>query len=73
MKAQNDLVAVENKRESVSARIALDAERAWFDRLLADKHYLGAGQPGGGLLAADCRGGWEAGRFAWFGGRPVTH
>lgn len=50
MKAQNDLVAVENKRESVSARIALDAERAWFDRLLADKHYLGAGQPVGDYL-----------------------
>lgn len=50
MKAQNDLVAVENKRESVSVRIALDAERAWFDRLLADKHYLGAGQPVGDYL-----------------------
>lgn len=47
MKAQNDLV---NKRECVSVRIALDAERAWFDGLLADKHYLGAGQPVGDYL-----------------------
>jgi len=47
MKAQNDLV---NKRESVRVRIAADTEKAWFDGLLADKHYLGAGQPVGDYL-----------------------
>lgn len=50
MKAQNSLVSVENKRESVSVRIALDRERAWFDELLAQKHYLGAGKPVGDYL-----------------------
>jgi hypothetical protein len=44
MKAQNDLVVVENKRESVNVRVASDAELTWFDGLLADKHYLGAGR-----------------------------
>ncbi len=50
MKAQNDLVIVENKRDSVGVRIARDAEVAWFDGLLADKHYLGAGRPVGDYL-----------------------
>jgi hypothetical protein len=31
-------------------RIALDTEVAWFDGLLADKHYLGAGRPVGDYL-----------------------
>lgn len=50
MKAQNGSVTVENKRESVNVRIPLDTERAWFDGRLADKHYLGAGQPVGDYL-----------------------
>lgn len=50
MKAQNSLVAVENKRESVRVRIALDTEEDWFDGLLAQKHYLGAGKPVGDYL-----------------------
>ena len=50
MKAQNDLVAVENKHDSVSVRIPLDREVGWFDGLLADKHYLGAGRPVGDYL-----------------------
>lgn len=50
MKAQNGSVAVENKRESVSVRISLDTERAWFDGLLTDKHYLGAGKSVGDYL-----------------------
>lgn len=50
MKAPNGAVAVENKRESVSVRIPLDTERAWFDGLLAEKHYLGAGPPVGDYL-----------------------
>ena len=50
MKAQNDLVVLENKRESVNVRVASDAELAWFDGLLADKHYLGAGRAVGDYL-----------------------
>ena len=50
MKAQNDLVVLENKRDWVSARMASDTELAWFDGLLADKHYLGAGRPVGDYL-----------------------
>src|SRR3974377_2269009 len=47
MKAQDDLVALENQRDSVSVRNPLDTEVEWFDGLLADKHYLGAGRPVG--------------------------
>lgn len=50
MKAQNDLVVFENKRESVNVRMASDTELAWFDGLLADKHYLGAGRSVGDYL-----------------------
>jgi hypothetical protein len=50
MKAQNDWVGLENKRESVNVRIASDTELAWFDGLLADKHYLGAGRAVGDYL-----------------------
>jgi len=50
MKAQNDLVVVENRREPVDVRVAADTELAWFDGLLADKHYLGAGRPVGDYL-----------------------
>jgi hypothetical protein len=50
MKSQNDLVAVENKRDSVTVRIPLDTEVAWFDGLLTDQHYLGAGRPVGDYL-----------------------
>jgi len=50
MKAQNDLVALENKRDWVSVRSPLDTEVEWFDGLLADKHYLGAGRPVGDYL-----------------------
>jgi len=50
MKAQNDLMMLENKRGSVNVRIASDAEWAWFDGLLADKHYLGAGRAVGDYL-----------------------
>ena len=50
MKAQNSSVTVENKRGSVCVRIALDTERVWFDGLLAEKHYLGAGQSVGDYL-----------------------
>lgn len=50
MKAQNGLVAVENKHSPVHARVPCDAELPWFDGLLADKHYLGAGRPVGDYL-----------------------
>ena len=50
MKTQINFVTVEKKREPVSVRVPLDTERAWFDGLLAEKHYLGAGQPVGDYL-----------------------
>jgi hypothetical protein len=50
MKAQTELVVVENKRDWVNVRIASDTELAWFDGLLADKHYLGAGRSVGDYL-----------------------
>jgi hypothetical protein len=50
MKAQTDLMVGENRCEPVRARVASDAELAWFDGLLADKHYLGAGRPVGDYL-----------------------
>jgi hypothetical protein len=50
MKAQNQPVALESKCDSVGVRIPLDPEVAWFDGLLADKHYLGAGRPVGDYL-----------------------
>jgi len=50
MKAQNELVVLENKHETVNVRIAAHTELAWFDGLLADKHYLGAGRPVGDYL-----------------------
>src|SRR5579859_3512713 len=50
MKAQNDLVVLENKHDCVSVRVPPDTQLAWFDGLLADKHYLGAGRPVGDYL-----------------------
>lgn len=50
MKAQDRLVAVESNDGLVSVRIVLDSEVEWFDGLLEDKHYLGAGQPVGDYL-----------------------
>jgi Druantia protein DruA/DDE_Tnp_1-associated len=43
-------MAPESKCESVGVRSPLDTEVAWFDGLLADKHYLGAGRPVGDYL-----------------------
>jgi len=50
MKAQNDLVGVKNKLDGVSVRIPPDTQLAWFDGLLADQHYLGAGRAVGDYL-----------------------
>src|SRR3974377_1328465 len=50
MKAEDELGALENQRDSVSVRNPLDSEVEWFDGLLADNHYLGAGRPVGDYL-----------------------
>jgi hypothetical protein len=50
MKAHTELVTFENKRGSVNARLAANSEFGWFDGLLADKHYLGAGRAVGDYL-----------------------
>jgi hypothetical protein len=50
MKAPNDLAVLEHQRPFVNVRVAADTELAWFDGLLADKHYLGAGRPVGDYL-----------------------
>src|SRR3974390_186274 len=50
MKAKNELVVLENRHETVNVRMAADTELAWFDGLLADKHYLGAGRAVGDYL-----------------------
>ncbi len=50
MKAQTKLVASQEQSGSVQARVAAESELAWFDGLLADKHYLGAGRAVGDYL-----------------------
>lgn len=50
MKAQTKLVASQEQSGSVRARVAAESELAWFDGLLADKHYLGAGRAVGDYL-----------------------
>src|SRR3569832_1357025 len=50
MKAQTKLVASQERSDSVQARVAAEIEWAWFDGLLADKHYLGAGRAVGDYL-----------------------
>lgn len=50
MKAQNRPVTVQSQRDSVRVRVALETETEWFDGLLANKHYLGAGRPVGDYL-----------------------
>ncbi len=50
MKAQTQSVACQSKSDSVRVRVALDGEVGWFDGLLADKHYLGAGRAVGDYL-----------------------
>ena len=49
MKAHYELV-VESKHDVVSVRIAVEREIGWFEGVLADKHYLGAGRPVGDYL-----------------------
>jgi hypothetical protein len=50
MKAQTGLVDDGSKRDSINVRIPVESEVAWFDGLLADQHYLGAGRPVGDYL-----------------------
>ena len=50
MKVQNAAVASQNIAGSIEARVVAEPEVAWFDGLLADKHYLGAGRSVGDYL-----------------------
>src|SRR4051794_15012851 len=50
MNTQNHLVIVESEPNPASVRLPADTEVSWFDGLLADKHYLGAGRPVGDYL-----------------------
>ncbi len=50
MKAQNKLVVSERHLDSIKARLVEDSQVEWFDGVLADKHYLGAGRAVGDYL-----------------------
>src|SRR5579864_1960935 len=50
MKAQVLCVPLNGCNKSVSVRVPSEQESGWFDGLLADKHYLGAGRPVGDYL-----------------------
>jgi hypothetical protein len=50
MKIQSGLVVSDGARCSIAIRIPLAGEVPWFDGLLADHHYLGAGRPVGDYL-----------------------
>lgn len=50
MKAQNETVGSEKHCELIKVRVVEKAEVDWFDGLLKDRHYLGAGRPVGDYL-----------------------
>jgi hypothetical protein len=50
MKAQIEAVKSQPRSGSVQARVAQRSEWGWFDGLLADRHYLGAGRAVGDYL-----------------------
>lgn len=50
MKTKSDRVQLELSDSSVIVRVPSADEVSWFDRLLADHHYLGAGRPVGDYL-----------------------
>lgn len=50
MKTQPSLVLSQNSGLKLSVRVARDGEAQWFDGLLADHHYLGAGRSVGDYL-----------------------
>lgn len=50
MKAQTKPVATEGVSDSINVRVVKDSQVEWFDGLLAEKHYLGAGRAVGDYL-----------------------
>jgi hypothetical protein len=50
MKTNSDVVHVQRTGRAVVVRVPLEEEVGWFDGLLDDHHYLGAGQPVGDYL-----------------------
>src|SRR5258706_5295499 len=50
MKTQPRLVLSESSSPSIAVRLLREDEVQWFDGLLADHHYLGAGRPVGDYL-----------------------
>jgi len=50
MKTQPRLVLSESSSSSIAVRLLREDEVQWFDGLLADHHYLGAGRPVGDYL-----------------------
>ena len=50
MKTQSHRVSAESLDSSVVVRLLREDEVKWFDGLLADHHYLGAGRPVGDYL-----------------------
>ena len=45
-----DTLPVSTQPSAVTVRVALEEQRPWFDSLLAEHHYLGAGRPVGDYL-----------------------
>src|SRR5262245_29342066 len=50
MKTQSGLVQSKDRLNSMIVRVPSAEELGWFDGLLADHHYLGAGRPVGDYL-----------------------
>jgi hypothetical protein len=50
MKTAIDAVSSQNPAASLTVRVPQEEEIPWFDGLLADKHYLGAGRPIGDYM-----------------------
>ena len=62
MKTQSSVVSALTQRGAMGVRIPSEDQRPWFDSVLADHHYLGAGRPVGDYLRQVVE--WE--------GRPVA-
>lgn len=50
MKTQSSVVPAASHGSAIVVRIPSEDQRPWFDGLLADRHYLGAGRPVGDYL-----------------------
>ena len=50
MKTLSSLLPAQSPRSAILVRIASQEEVPWFDGLLGDHHYLGAGRPVGDYL-----------------------